>query len=246
MHAQTILQLYRQLTDAGHDDPTLAQVRTAYELARQLFVGCYRPSEKPFCAHLVGTASALARWGERSDMVIAGLLHSAYLYGEFGDRTRGISPAKQDVLSKRVGKQVEELVACYSAIKEHPMGQLDGQAPDPQSRDVIVLKLADLYDECADGGPLYSPEKTLWNGLPHNRDARQVVLSIARQLVSPTAQEDLDSVFQEIDSRQVPEVLLNQKQAYHTAQPGVPELRISKTRRRLGRLAKRFSPRRAA
>lgn len=246
MHAQTILQLYRQLIDAGYDDPALAQVRAAYELARQLFVGCYRPSEKPFCAHLVGTASALARWGELTEMVLAGLLHSAYLYGEFGDRTRGFSPAKQQVVSEHVGNLTEKLVAGYSAATEESIGLLDRQPRDSRSRDVIVLKLADLCDECADAGPLYSTQKKLWKGLPHNRDSRKSVLAVAQDLVGPAAQADFARVFQEIDSCRVPEVLLNQKRAYHTAQPGVPELRISETRRRLLRLARRFSHRQAA
>ncbi len=246
MHNQTILQLYRQLIDASYDVQALAQVRAAYELARQLFAGCYRPSEKPFCAHLVGTASALARWGERIEMVVAGLLHSAYLYGEFGDRTRGISPAKKQLVIERVGKLAESLVAGYSAATNESFHQFDGQSLDPDSRDAVVLKLADLFDECADAGPLFSPQKALFNGLPHDRNSRKLVLAVARDLVGQAAQDDFASVFQDIDSCRVPEVLLTQRQTYHTVQSGVPELRISNTRRRLLCLAKRFSPRQVA
>lgn len=241
MHAQTILQLYRQLIAAGYDDQALAQVRAAYELARQLFVGCYRPSEKPFCAHLVGTASALARWGERTEMVVAGMLHSAYLYGEFGDRTRGISPAKQQAVSLRVGQRAEALVERYTmTTQEGSFSELDRQSDDPSTRDVVVLKLADLFDECVNAGPLYSPLKTLTNGLPHDLASRGKVLTLAEEMIGEAARADFARAFQEIDSCQIPQVLINQHQAYYTAKPGVPELRISNTRRRILRITKRI------
>ena len=87
MHAQTNLQLYPQLIEAGWSEHDLARARAAHDLSCELFAGCYRPSNKAFIAHLVGTASALAAWGEPPDTVLAGLLHSSYLYGDFGDGT---------------------------------------------------------------------------------------------------------------------------------------------------------------
>ena len=72
MVPQTNLQLYRVLLDRGFEEPSLGQVRAAYELARRLFAGCYRPSHKPFVCHLVGTAGALAIWGQPADVVTAG------------------------------------------------------------------------------------------------------------------------------------------------------------------------------
>lgn len=239
MHAQTILQLYSQLIEAGYDDPALAEVQAAYELARQLFVGCYRPSEKPFCAHLVGTASALARWGERKEMVLAGLLHSAYLYGEFGDRTRGITPAKRRIVCHNTCAGAEALVERYTTTDQQ-FSEL-AQSGDVESRDVAVLKLADLFDECADAGPLYSRGKQLAEGLPHDRSARARVLQFAEQLIGPTAQADFDRVFHQIDACRVPDILVSDKLAFHKIQPGVPELRMSSTRRRLKRLASRLS-----
>jgi len=240
MLAQTNLQLYRQLLDIGYDDQSLAQVRAAYDLTRQLFIGSYRPSEKPFCAHLVGTASVLVCWGERTDMVVAGMLHSAYLYGEFGDRTRGISPAKQRALIARIGEQAQALVEQYSkAAQEARSCSLEQLAKDPQSRDIVVLKLADLLDECADAGPLYAPHKKLTNGLPHDRNARSKVLDLAEEMVGGMARANFATVFQEIDSCQLSPVLVNQKQASGTVASGVPELRISNMRRRILRLVKR-------
>jgi hypothetical protein len=241
MHAQTILQLYRQLIDAGYDDQRLTQVRAAYELARQLFVGCYRPSEKPFCAHLVGTASALARWGQSTEMVVAGLLHSAYLYGDFGDRSRGISSAKQLVVRRNVGPCAEALVELYTESAERRFSFFDLPANDSCSRDIAVLKLADLFDECADAGPLYSPHKQLKDGLPHDATARRQVLALADAMLGTTAKADFVRVFEELDYCRIPEALVNQRVAYHTAQSGLPEMRISQMRRRLLRFAQRLS-----
>ncbi|MEM8864816.1 MAG: hypothetical protein AAGF31_04650, partial [Planctomycetota bacterium] len=72
MLAQTNLQLYRQLLDAQWPDADLATTRAAYELARQLFVHCHRPSQKPFLCHLVGAASALVAWEKQQPLVWAG------------------------------------------------------------------------------------------------------------------------------------------------------------------------------
>lgn len=241
MHAQTILQLYRQLIDSGWGESALLQVRGAYELAQQLFVGCYRPSEKPFCSHLVGTASTLARWGERAEMVTAGLLHSAYLYGEFGDLSRGFSSAKQQFVLRYVGQPAEALIDEYTKATELGVRLCGPHSAGSPSRDMIVLKLADLRDECADGGPLYAPHKPLVAGLPHDARGRQQVLALAEQWIGPVARIDFDRVLQEIDGARIPHVLLSKKRAYHTAQPGVPELRVSKLRRRWTRLAHHFS-----
>jgi hypothetical protein len=242
MHAQTILQLYRQLLEANYGEQELALVRAAYDLSRQLFVGSYRPSEKPFCAHLVGTASALVRWGERPEMVAAGMLHGAYLFGEFGDRTRGACPAKRQALITRVGMPTEALVDQYSLLTTAAtLSDLQQWANDPQRRDVVVLKLADLLDDCADAGPLFSPHKVYANGLPYDPESRHQVLALVQALIGEKAEDDFTRVLNDIDALKVPAVLANRKQASYMANPGLPELRISNTRRRIRRLAKRFS-----
>jgi len=240
MHAQTVLQLYRQSIDAGCNEPALAQIRAAYDLARQLFVGCYRPSEKAFCSHLVGTASALLRWGERSEMVVAGLLHSAYLYGEFGDRSRGLSAEKRQAVIQRVGKPAEALIEQYSTTTlESSFCRQDRLVADGGRRDVVVLKLADLLDECVDAGPLYSPDKQLEAGLPHDPAARNDVLELAEELIGEVARADFSRVFREIDACRIPRALTSPLQSFSTIEPGLPEFRISNTWWRMRRLPNR-------
>ena len=63
--AQTNLQLYNQIYDAGWSAADLAAARTVYELDVQLFAGRFRPNGKPFVAHLVGVASLVERFGLR-------------------------------------------------------------------------------------------------------------------------------------------------------------------------------------
>jgi len=87
-YAQTNLQLYSQLMQAGHSANELGTVRKAYDLAVQLFAGAFRANGKPFIAHLVGTASILAKAETGIDVTTAGLLHSVFSHGEFGDGSR--------------------------------------------------------------------------------------------------------------------------------------------------------------
>ena len=75
--AQTNLALYQQLHDLGYTPEKLADIREAYELATALFAGRFRPCGRPFTAHLVGTASVLAKLGAPAAVVAAGLLHAA-------------------------------------------------------------------------------------------------------------------------------------------------------------------------
>ena len=99
---QTNLQLYRELIRRQTPESDLARVRAAYDASRSLVGNCFRPNHKPFLCHLVGTAGALATWGKPIDVVIAGLLHGVYKFGQFNDGERGPSPRRRDWLRQRV------------------------------------------------------------------------------------------------------------------------------------------------
>src|SRR6059058_2198532 len=101
-YAQTNIELYGQLFQADSPDADLRGVQAAYELAMRLFAGHFRPNHKPFLAHLVGTASILAAHGGDSRLVAAGLLHSAYSHGEFGDGSRAMTAAKRRTLHRAI------------------------------------------------------------------------------------------------------------------------------------------------
>lgn len=208
MLAQTNLQLYRQLMRAGYDERSLAQVRSAYQLAQELFAGCFRPSEKPFVSHLIGAASAVAHWGEPVEMVIAGLLHSAYLYGDFGDGTRGMTETKRAIVRKRVGSAAEAIIARYS-VADRSLQQVD--------RAVQVLLLADRCDEMLDAGVLFAPGKT---GDP----GRDQWPAQAAELVGAEAATMIEQLIHEVDQTTIPPSLQSESQSFVSRQRGVPEL----------------------
>ena len=236
MHAQTNLQLYRQLIEVGWSESDLARARAAHDLSSELFAGCYRPSNKAFIAHLVGTASALAAWGEPPDTVLAGLLHSSYLYGDFGDGTWGVNPQKRRLLRDRVGEDTERLVSEYTSTDHLVLQDCARELSETGSvsrRAFAVIRLADLCDECRDAGPLYTPEKPLAFGLPGDPDGRETVLKLAEFLAGPTAVSDFQSCFQVFDCLQPPAVL-------HSRASGFRALRRKASGYRRGRLAGLF------
>ena len=218
MLAQTNLQLYRQLIDAGWGPSDLALVREAYDLSRELFAGCFRPNHKAFICHLTGTASALASWGASAEQVAAGLLHSSYLYGDFGDGTWGLNGAKRKLLRARMGSKVEGLVEEYTrtdhlVLQEVAEARETGQAV--QNRDAAQIRLADLCDECLDGGPCYSPDKPLAFGLPARREGRDAVLHLAGALVGPVAVAQFQASFELFDTLHLPADLHSPDLSFH-------------------------------
>src|SRR5262249_38521514 len=63
--------------------------------AMQLCTGLYTGSGKPTLAHEVGTASLALRHGGSFELVAAGLLHGAYIVGDFGHSRLRVTAAKR-------------------------------------------------------------------------------------------------------------------------------------------------------
>jgi (p)ppGpp synthase/HD superfamily hydrolase len=80
-YTQTNLQLYAQLRRSVADGADLTLVRNGYDLALRFCPASLRGSGKPLLAHLVGTASILARIGRPPRIVTAGLLYAVYVFG---------------------------------------------------------------------------------------------------------------------------------------------------------------------
>lgn len=212
MLAQTNLQLYGQMLAAGWADESLTRARSAYDLARSLFGDAFRPSHKPFVCHLVGTASAALRWNAAEPVVLAGLVHSAYLFGDFGDGDRGPTPRRRRYLVETIGTTAEALVFHYS----------EGSNP---ADDVQILRLADRFDELADGGPRVARCKAV-EGVGNQQEARQQCLDDATKLVGTRAAEEFREAFSVLDAMAIPSGLLTQDRAFHRIQPG--QLSISR------------------
>lgn len=153
MYAQTNVALLRQLQRLGHAGADLLQVRRAYELAMQLFTAQFRPAGEPFLVHLVRTASILAEHGADRAVIVAGLLHSAYTHGEFGDGRRWPSGAKRAEVAAVIGAESERLVHRYaefewlSVLPELP-GSIDRLSS--QDRTVLLIRLANELEQQVD------------------------------------------------------------------------------------------------
>ncbi len=243
--AQTNLQLYRQLIDAKWDDELLLMIRRGYELALALFADAYRSSRRPFMAHLVGTASTLATWGQSPDMVAAGLLHSAYMLGHFGDGPKGMTERRRKVVLSAVGVGAEQLVHEYTLTKteaELARWCANFDKLTASEREMATLQLANLVDDCRDGEPIVSPTKQRALGLPWSAEGRQAVQLLALHAVGPIAAEALSERFAELDRFQLPDVLKQEGRPPRRVEPGVEELRqpgIGRTLERLFRFGRK-------
>jgi hypothetical protein len=248
MLAQTNLQLYRLLIDAGWEADALKQVRVAYDVARQLFGDCFRPSHKPFIAHLIGTAAGLAGWGERPAMVVAGLLHSAYLYGQFADGENGASPARRRWFRQQLGSEAESLIADYTDARwSTPLPELLREIEvDPRRRELLIIKLADTMDDCADGAWKYSSQKKTAFGITSDGDGDPPVMRIAAACLNPSAVEQFRQVLLDGHALTLPDCLRTEDQSYHRVHVGIEALRRSALQRRLHRLYRRWREKRAA
>ncbi|MGD9722669.1 MAG: glycosyltransferase [Pirellulales bacterium] len=180
-YAQTNLQLYNQMLAAGRSEEDLRLVHDAYELAMRLFAGHYRGNGKPFLAHLVGVASILAAQNAAVDTIVAGLLHSVYMFGEFGDGTRGITPRKRHRVREAAGDVAERIVTEYTTTHWNTATLADLKDRSArlsllESR-VLEIKLADTLEDHLDHGLAYSPLKSLVKDAANQNWTRELILT---------------------------------------------------------------------
>jgi (p)ppGpp synthase/HD superfamily hydrolase len=215
--AQTNLQLYNQLSACGWDDGDFARVRDTYVLACDLFSGMIRPTGKPFVAHLVGTASALVAVDERPAVVAAGLLHAAYDLGEFGDATHGMTDAKRATVRASIGTEIEELVAAYTRFPWGPQvaADLDASAAtfDGESRDVLVMRLANEVDEWTDAGIRFAPRAGAMETVLES------LVTLADRVDQPELGRQLRDLSRENAEAVVPEVLVSAAPGSYSVPP---------------------------
>ncbi len=163
--AQTNLQLYNQMIASGRLPEDLRHARDAYELALRAFAGQFRANGKPFVAHLVGVAGILAAHEQPTEVVLAGLLHSVYTLGEFGDGSRGVYPGKQEQVRRAIGEVGESIVHAYTETRwgVADLKKLEARAArlTPVEHQVLRIKLADALEDHVDNGMTYAPRKRL-------------------------------------------------------------------------------------
>jgi amino acid adenylation domain-containing protein len=163
-YAQTNVQLYEQLFGLGYTPAQINELAVAYDFALSLFSALLRPEGKPFVNHLVGTASILAQHAAPFPVVVAGLLHAAYAYGEFGSLRSGVTLRKRQRVRAVVGEKVEAIVYRYTRFQWNARvidalkKQLPGFSQEEQT--VILMRLANELEEGADASLLYCADET--------------------------------------------------------------------------------------
>ncbi len=225
--AQTNLQLYLQLAEAGWSDVDLVRARDAYEFMTRLFAGHFRGNGKPFLAHLVGTAGILAELGASPDLVLAGLIHGTYGIGEFGCGTRGVTPEKREVVRRTVGTELERRAFDYVSF-EWSAESIGRMAEDParlaaNEREILLLRLSDELEDETYGGDLWQRKHE--HKLRKYGNALQCRPGLARALGFPTLAAALEQL-QEAPAA-IPEVLRGERWASFVLAPASHTLRRS-------------------
>ncbi len=157
--AQTNLQLFNQLRTAGWSEPDLARVKSTYALSTRILTNRYRPDGKSFVAHGIGTASILAREGCAVDVVIAGLVHAAYGWGDWGEGSHRMTDTKRAAVRAIVGVEAERVIAAYTRLPweeaeaESVLARIDEL--DAEERDMVMVKVANALDDNLDLGMRY-------------------------------------------------------------------------------------------
>lgn len=203
--AQTNIQLYNELREAGRPLDDLVAVHRAYELLATLYPGWYQADGKPFVAHGVGVASILGRLDQPADILVVGLLHNAFGNADFGDgRAPGVTPARARVIRDGVGERVEALLERFREVRLRPDTLDDIRRSLPErteiDRRLILVELADHLEKYVDLGLLYFGD----NAWVQSERMADGLIAIAGELGQPRLAEMLSSAIAEAATAEVP------------------------------------------
>jgi hypothetical protein len=236
--AQTNLQLYAELTAGGYPARALELVGGAYDVAMELFSGQFRGDGRPFLAHLVGTAAILARLRAPVDVVLAGLLHSAYELGDFGDGTSGVDGAKRGRLRAIIGPEAERLIAAYAAFpwNEKSIVELTERAAkfDEHEEQLVFVRLANVVDELMDYGVLYCDKSSYLLALLDQTEAHLKRLAI--RIGQPALAAAVEHLRGDLKAARIPPALRRARPGSFVMVPGSYSQRAGVKLRKLLRL----------
>ena len=177
-YAQTNIQLFNQLPRDGYSKADLDLVRDAYELAMVLFSGRFELSGKSFIAHVVGTASILARLRLPATVVAAGLLHNVYQNGDFGDGRHHISAGRRRKIRRALRPEVETYAARFPNLywESHTiqLARYDPDKLDSIDRNVLLILFADHLEHLLDRDVLYYEEAGARFYIDHSKIAAEI------------------------------------------------------------------------
>jgi (p)ppGpp synthase/HD superfamily hydrolase len=195
--AQTILQLFSQLSRHGFRLDDLQRAQRAYALTVALTTCQYRSSGRTQIDHAVGVTSLLVGTGAEIALVIAGLAHNSYLHGDFGTWRRRTTPSKRDRVRQVIGADAEELVYRYTQLEwtDPSIARLREFAPsfDPIERSIVLMRLADQLDIYGERDVLYC--RNVAQRRAYARDAGPQVCALAERAGFPVLAAALTRAF---------------------------------------------------
>src|SRR5262245_61549332 len=149
-----------QALEQGFEEESLVQLRAAHDVAEQMADGLYRAQGVPLLCHLIRTASIVLAERQQLPVVLASLLHAAYLLQEFEGAGRR-APSRA-VLQQAIGDYAESLVSDYrrfpwfsQACLENHLRGLDGY--EERERNLLLIRLANELEDHLDRAMAYTP-----------------------------------------------------------------------------------------
>jgi len=145
-YAQTNVQLYDQMLSDGYSNSDVATIQHAYDSMQPLFSASFRGSGRPFLTHLVGTASILAEAKQPITIIVAGLCHAAYEFGDFGPGLRHRSMKNRQKLQRWIGTEAEALVWDYAHL-DWSLGAINSYPSEAADSDILCIRLANELED---------------------------------------------------------------------------------------------------
>lgn len=199
--AHTNIQLFNQLANAGYSNSDLFYLFDVYKFATDLFAG-FQASGKAFITHFIRTASILVDMQAEVPVIAAGLIHSAYEYGDFGDGSRGISEWKRTQVRRKVTETTELHIAIYTALQwnDSSISAVYSNLIELSSidRNVLLIRLANELEQSLDLEVLYRSDvekKIEWIKRKGN-----LMIEMAVAIGYPALADELAQAFQDIMS----------------------------------------------
>jgi GT2 family glycosyltransferase len=220
--AQTNIQLYHQCLTLGYDDRQLTLLMHTYRMAQAWFNGIYRGCGRPFLAHLVGTASILARYGASETLVAAGMLHSVYEFGHLDNMGKGVTEKKRHYVTSKTSQEIEYLLCQYASMNWYRINpsamEKDLDSMSLRIAQVMLMRMADGLEERHDQSLAFFAKKNFSNNslepwLP-------LFGNLAERLGVTGLYEELNDAIHKTNEFNVPDTIFSQKKgSYQLTKP---------------------------
>jgi len=210
-----------QALELGLAEESLVRLRAAHDVAEQMADGLYRAQGVPLLCHLVRTASIVLAERQPLPVVLASLLHAAYLLQEF-ERAGWRAPSRA-TLQQAIGEDAESLVSDYcrfpwfsQACLENHLRGLDGYAE--RERNLLLIRLANELEDHLDRAMAYTPAERAGR---HAAAYGPQTIELAGRLGLPELATELRQAIGDGDGPRLPLAIVLARREGYARHPGV-------------------------